>query len=133
MHRGPRVKEMLEEFRSMGISIAVDDFGTGQSSLSYLKQFAFDTVKIDKSFVHDMVSDRNDHSIVSAVIHLANQLDLRTVAEGVETEEQCDLLLDLGCRYVQGFLFSRPLSASHFEARYVLPVSKGKEPLPVSS
>jgi len=131
MHRGPRITEMLEELRTMGIAIAVDDFGTGQSSLSYLKQFAFDTVKIDKSFVHDMVSDRNDHSIVSAVIHLANQLDLRTVAEGVESEEQCSLLQEMGCRFVQGFLFSKPLSAADFEARYLAPVTR--QPSPVTS
>ena len=119
MHRGRRVTAMLEEFRAMGIAIAVDDFGTGQSSLSYLKQFSFDTVKIDKSFVHDMVTDRNDHSIVSAVIHLANQLGLRTVAEGVETEEQCKLLQEAGCRFAQGYLFSKPLSAAEFEAVYL--------------
>jgi diguanylate cyclase (GGDEF)-like protein/PAS domain S-box-containing protein len=119
MYRSRRITQMLDTFRSLGISIAVDDFGTGNSSLSYLKQFNFDTVKIDKSFVQDMFTDRNDLSIVTSVLYLANQLGLRTIAEGVESEEQCRFLIDAGCRIAQGFLFSRPLSAPHFEAIYL--------------
>jgi EAL domain-containing protein (putative c-di-GMP-specific phosphodiesterase class I) len=103
----------------MGIAVAVDDFGTGQSSLTYLKQFPVDTVKVDRSFVIDVTRKRSDQSIVSAVLLVANQLGLRTVAEGVETDEQCDFLAEHGCEEIQGYLISRPLAPAVLQQRFL--------------
>ena len=114
MQKSNRSIRQLEKLRGMGITIAIDDFGTGQSSLSYLKDFLVDTVKVDKSFVSGICTSNNDQSIVTAVLLLANELGLRTIAEGVETEEQCAFLKKRGCAEVQGFLISRPLSAEQF-------------------
>ena len=109
MQKSDRSIRLLKKLRDMGITIAIDDFGTGQSSLSYLKNFPVDTVKIDKSFVSGVTTRPNDQSIVTAVLLLANQLGLRTIAEGVETEEQCTFLKKRGCAQLQGYLISRPL------------------------
>ena len=115
-----RTLGMLRHFRAMGIAIAVDDFGTGQSSLSYLKQFPVDTVKIDRSFVQDIISGDNDEWIITAVLMLANHLGLRTVAEGVETEEQCNFLEGHDCREIQGYLISKPVDAATFAERFLI-------------
>ena len=117
--RSERSREILRSLRDMGISIAVDDFGTGQTSLTYLKQFPVDTVKIDRSFVVDVARKLNDQSIVSAVLLLANELGLRTVAEGVETDEQCDFLRKHRCQEIQGFLISRPIAPTAFQRRFL--------------
>ena len=119
MQSSPRALKMLHELRDMGIAVAVDDFGTGQSSLSYLKRFPVDTVKIDRSFVSDIISGDNDEWIVTAVLMLANHLGLRTVAEGVETEEQSAFLAGHDCREIQGFLISPPVDADTFAARFL--------------
>lgn len=119
MQTTDRSLAMLRHFRDMGIAIAVDDFGTGQSSLSYLKRFPVDTVKIDRSFVQDIISGANDEWIITAVLMLANHLGLRTVAEGVESELQCSFLKGHDCREIQGFLISKPLSASEFAERFL--------------
>jgi len=103
--------KVLREIRAMGVAIAVDDFGTGQSSLIYLKHFPIDTVKIDKEFLSEVRSDDTAAAIVSYVINLAHTLQLRVVAEGVETEEQYTFLRHCGCDLIQGYLFSRPLPA----------------------
>jgi diguanylate cyclase (GGDEF)-like protein len=102
-------KTTLKEIKDLGISLAMDDFGTGYSSLSYLKQFPFDTLKIDRSFIKDLSSSTQDIAIVEAIITLGKGLNLNVVAEGVETIELKNLLLDLGCEYIQGYLFSKPL------------------------
>jgi diguanylate cyclase (GGDEF)-like protein/PAS domain S-box-containing protein len=109
VQKSERIRALLQSLRDMGIAIAVDDFGTGQSSLSYVKQFAVDTVKIDRSFVIDVTRKPSDQSIVSAVLLVAKQLGLRTIAEGVETDEQCEFLEARGCGEIQGYLISRPI------------------------
>lgn len=107
--------EKLHELKLMGISVAIDDFGTGYSSLNYLKRFPIDTLKIDKTFVADICKDPHDTAIVRAIINLGHALDLTVVAEGVETKEQLQYLSALECDVVQGFLFSKSLSAKTFE------------------
>ena len=107
--------EKLHELKLMGIKVAIDDFGTGYSSLNYLKRFPIDTLKIDKSFVSDVCKDPHDTAIVRAIINLGHALDLMVIAEGVETKEQLQYLSALECDAVQGFLFSKALSAAVFE------------------
>jgi EAL domain-containing protein (putative c-di-GMP-specific phosphodiesterase class I) len=102
---------VLRELRSLGVGIAVDDFGTGQSSLTYLKHFPIDTVKIDKEFLRDVTTDETAAAIVSYVINLAHTLQLNVVAEGVETEDQYTFLRHYGCDQMQGYLFSKPIPA----------------------
>jgi diguanylate cyclase (GGDEF)-like protein len=99
----------LNQLKDMGVSVSIDDFGTGYSSLSYLKRFPIDTVKIDRSFVADVAHDGDDAAIVGAIVAVAGSLNMRTVAEGVETEEQLTYLRGLQCRVFQGFLFSPAL------------------------
>jgi diguanylate cyclase (GGDEF)-like protein len=109
----------LQEIRKLGVTIAIDDFGTGFSSLSYLARLPVDTLKIDRSFVIDMTSGPERLALVSTIINLAHSLKLRVVAEGVETEEQARLLRLLSCDEIQGFLFSKPVPAEIFEARFL--------------
>jgi diguanylate cyclase (GGDEF)-like protein len=104
-------KTILKEINALGISLSMDDFGTGYSSLGYLKQFPFHTLKIDRSLVKDLRPNSPDLAIINAVITLGQGLNLNVVAEGVETEELKDLLKKLGCEYIQGYLFSKPLPA----------------------
>jgi diguanylate cyclase (GGDEF)-like protein/PAS domain S-box-containing protein len=115
MQRVEEVAQVLRELRQMGVHISIDDFGTGYSSLSYLKRMPIDALKIDRSFVHDLledgkVTDGEGAEIVSTIINLAHNLRLRAVAEGVETEEQAQFLRDRGCDEIQGYLISRPVS-----------------------
>ena len=105
---------ILNRLKEMGIRISIDDFGTGYSSLSYLKRFPIDTVKIDQDFVRDLT--RDDAAIISAVISMARALNLRVIAEGVETEEQLAFLRREQCAEMQGFLYSQPLTTAEFEA-----------------
>ena len=104
-------KVLLERLRELGVGISVDDFGTGYSSLAYLKRFPLSTLKIDRSFVAELDRDGNDLAIVSVILGLARELDLAVVAEGVETESQLQLLVDKGCKLVQGYLLGRPVAA----------------------
>jgi diguanylate cyclase (GGDEF)-like protein len=105
----------LLELKAMGVQIAIDDFGTGYSSISYLKKFPIDTIKIDRSFINDIITDNNDATIVLAMIALAHSLRLTVIAEGVENREQLDYLLNHGCQRIQGFIYSPPVNASGFE------------------
>jgi diguanylate cyclase (GGDEF)-like protein len=112
-HSGKSSEEMVEELRGLGVRIAIDDFGTGYSSLSYLKQWRVDNLKVDRSFIRDLVSDSNDYAIVSAVIAMAKHLRIGIIAEGVEGWPQLEMLRNLGCRYAQGFLLAEPTPASN--------------------
>ena len=105
---------LLERIRATGVKIVLDDFGTGYSSLSYFRQFPFDKIKIDRSFVAEMLDSKRALSIVQAVISLAHGLDLQVVAEGVETEAQLALLSEKGCTQAQGYLLGRPMPIDHF-------------------
>ena len=101
----------LQKLHNMGISISIDDFGTGYSSLSLLKRLPINRLKIDRSFIHDIPNDEEDIAIVKAIIALANSLKLDIIAEGVETLEQKEFLVKNGCRNIQGFYYSKPISA----------------------
>lgn len=116
MEHGESALTVLSEIRKMGIRIAIDDFGTGYSSLSYLKRLPIDSVKLDRSFVSGATTDPNDAALVMAIITLAHNLNLKVVAEGVETEEQRDFLRLLRCDAGQGYLFGKPMPADVFDA-----------------
>jgi EAL domain-containing protein (putative c-di-GMP-specific phosphodiesterase class I) len=103
--------EALERLRSKGVRISIDDFGTGYSSLSYLKRLAADLIKIDRSFVKGLGQDVKDTAIVRMIIELAHTLGMKVIAEGVETEEQAELLREMGCDMAQGLYFAKPLPA----------------------
>lgn len=107
--------EILCELQTLGVQVSIDDFGTGYSSLAYLKRFPIDVLKIDQSFIRDMVSDQRDAVIVKSIISLAHNLELRVVAEGVETREQLTYLRELDCDVIQGYFFSEPVSAEVLE------------------
>ena len=104
----------LARLHEMGVGLSVDDFGTGYSALSYLKKFPFDILKIDQSFVRELVEDSDDAALVTAMIGIGRSLGLKVTAEGVETEEQLDFLKSQGCGLIQGFYFSRAVSAASF-------------------
>lgn len=111
MHNVQTTIKTLATISEMGIRLAIDDFGTGYSSLSYLKRFPIDTLKIDRSFIHDLTQDPDDATLVEAIIAMGRALNLNIIAEGVETEEQVEFLHAHNCDNIQGFLFSQPLPA----------------------
>ena len=102
----------IEDIYSLGVTLSIDDFGTGYSSLSYLKQLSINELKIDQSFIRDLVSDPNDFIIVETIISIGNKFNLEVIAEGVETQEQYEKLLSMGCTYFQGYLFGKPTNSS---------------------
>ena len=112
MSNQEHAEKVLNELKSLGFHLTMDDFGTGYSSLAYLKRFPFDSVKIDQSFVRGIPQSKDDEAIVEAIIAMARSLQLKVVAEGVETKEQYDFLRTLGCDQIQGYYFSKPIPAS---------------------
>ena len=115
MKEGDSSVHVLNEFKKMGLSVSVDDFGTGYSSLNYLKRLPLDILKIDRSFVEDIEINSDDTTIIKTIIAMAHNLNLKVIAEGVETMEQMDFLIKHGCEEAQGYLFSKPLPADEFE------------------
>lgn len=112
---------ILNQLHESGIRISLDDFGTGYSSLSYLKMFPIQKVKIDRSFIRDITENNNDRAIVSTIIAMAQHLNMEVIAEGIETKDQLDILTDNECHKIQGYYFSKPLSASSAENAYFMP------------
>jgi EAL domain-containing protein (putative c-di-GMP-specific phosphodiesterase class I) len=106
----------MNALNEIGVRFSLDDFGTGYSSLQYLKQLPLDQLKIDQSFVRDITVDASDKGIVRTIIAMAQSLNLDVIAEGVETEEQRQLLMESGCYHHQGYLFSKPVPIEQFEA-----------------
>ena len=117
LQRNAENLETLNELKRLGVAIVLDDFGTGYSSLSYLRMFRFDKIKIDRSFVHELANNSDCASIVAAVAGLGRSLGIGTVAEGVETVEQFQLIRMAGCTHAQGYLFSMPMPASELNLR----------------
>jgi EAL domain-containing protein (putative c-di-GMP-specific phosphodiesterase class I) len=118
LHDVEVVIKTLHRLKEIGVKLSIDYFGTGYSSLSYLKQLAVDKLKIDQSFVRDMVEDSDDAAIVKAIIQLGHTLQLTVIAEGVENEGQLAILKNYGCDEIQGYLLSRPIPAREFVNLY---------------
>ena len=112
---------MLHQFKEMGLQVTLDDFGTGYSSLSYLRNMPLGCIKIDRSFVNDIDKDQNANKLIASIISMAHELGLKVVAEGVEEERQVDHLAALGCEYLQGYYFSRPVPHDQVEDLLIHP------------
>lgn len=116
-HAGETINQ-LNQLNQMGMFLAIDDFGTGYSSLAYLQRFPIQKLKIDRSFVNDIHDDHNDMAIAKSIIGLAHNMQMRVVAEGVETEQQAEWLREMGCDQAQGFLYSKPMTAKQLENHF---------------
>ena len=112
MSNQDHAEKVLNQLKALGFHLTMDDFGTGYSSLAYLKRFPFDSVKIDQSFVRGIPVNRDDCAIVEAIVAMAHSLELKVVAEGVETQEQSEFLRELGCDQIQGYVFSKPIPSA---------------------
>jgi diguanylate cyclase (GGDEF)-like protein/PAS domain S-box-containing protein len=115
-----RVLDTFQRIQNLGVRVVFDDFGTGYASLSYLKKFPLDGLKIDKSFVFDLLTDTDDAAIVNSTVGLSKQLGLSVIAEGIENRASADLLLTMGCEEGQGYFFGKPMPSADFEAKYGL-------------
>ena len=115
MDKSERSINQLHAIRELGVSLAIDDFGTGYSSLSYLKDLPMSKLKIDQSFTRGVPNDADDMAITKTILALGGGLNLRVIAEGVETQEQAEFLLASGCELAQGYYYSKPLPADEFE------------------
>jgi len=119
LNDNPEVNEKLRNLQRAGMQVSIDDFGTGYSSLSYLNKFPIQFLKIDKSFVGELTTSETHRALVEGIVVMAHKLKLKVIAEGVETEAQRELLLHAGCDCAQGYLFSKPIMAEEFEARFI--------------
>jgi EAL domain-containing protein (putative c-di-GMP-specific phosphodiesterase class I) len=108
----------MQQLNTLGVRFSLDDFGTGYSSLSYLKLLPLKQLKIDRSFVRDLLTDPNDKAIIKTILALGQSLELAVIAEGVETEAQYSKLLHLGCQQFQGYFFGEPMPQTSFVTRY---------------
>jgi EAL domain-containing protein (putative c-di-GMP-specific phosphodiesterase class I) len=111
------ITQTIHELSRMGVQISIDDFGTSYSSLGYLKRFPVTGIKIDQTFIHDLMEDIDDAAITTAIIAIGHILNLNVVAEGVETEKQLNFLLSLSCDEIQGFLLDHPMPAGEITER----------------
>ncbi|MET0378209.1 MAG: EAL domain-containing protein [Spongiibacteraceae bacterium] len=111
-----QTRHALAKLHRLGVRLSLDDFGTGYSSLSYLRRYAFDVLKIDRSFIHDVVEQPESAALVRAIVAMAQSLDLEVIAEGVETVAQADFIRSHGCNFAQGYFYSKPMPAAQFEA-----------------
>lgn len=116
------IQRQLKRLSTINIDIAIDDFGVGYSSLAYLQRLAIDILKIDRSFINDIESNDNSIALVKAIITMAHNLDVMVVAEGVETQKQYDLLKQLACDYIQGYIFSKAITKQEFMEKYIIPI-----------
>jgi EAL domain-containing protein (putative c-di-GMP-specific phosphodiesterase class I) len=121
MSGGDATTGLLRRIKQRGVRLSLDDFGTGYCSLSYLKHFPIDALKIDRVFVHDLTSDRDTATITGAIIAMARSLNKVVIAEGVETREQAAFLRDAGCSQLQGFLFGASMPAAEFQRLLIEP------------
>ena len=113
-------QRVLNDLIVLGIKVALDDFGTGYSSLTYLRRLPISILKIDQGFIQGMINDKDDEVIVKAIIAMSRDLDVRLLAEGIETKEQLDVLKKIGCEMGQGYYFGKPMSAYDFENRFLI-------------
>ena len=119
-----KTTQKLNRVRAQGVNISIDDYGTGYSSLSYVKEFPVDTLKIDRCFITEIESNAADRAIVESTILLAHSLGMEVIAEGVETQSQLNVLQQLRCDHIQGYLYSRPLNAAAFAALLRQPAAR---------
>jgi len=125
-----RVLDTFLRIQQLGVRIVFDDFGTGYASLSYLKKFPLDGLKIDRSFVLDVLTDADDAAIVGSTIGLSRQLGLSVIAEGIENRTTADLLVSMGCEEGQGYFFGKPMPASALESQFLTaPAARIREPV----
>ena len=114
-----RMKEILEEIKSLGVRIALDDFGTGYSSLSHIRELPFDVIKVDQSFVKDLAEDAYSKSFIKMVSDLADAIGVSICVEGIETKQQYDVLAGMKVRMIQGYYFDKPMPQGAFEKKYM--------------
>jgi EAL domain-containing protein (putative c-di-GMP-specific phosphodiesterase class I) len=119
LHDEERVLDIFQRIQALGVHLVFDDFGTGYASLSYLKKFPLDGLKIDRSFVLDLLTDTDDAAIVSSTVGLSRQLGLSVIAEGIENRATADLLVSMGCEEGQGYFFGKPMPVDAFEAQFL--------------
>jgi EAL domain-containing protein (putative c-di-GMP-specific phosphodiesterase class I) len=130
---GPATREALDRLTGSGFGLGIDDFGTGYGSLAFARSLPADTIKIDRYLVAGITTNPEDRALVTAVVELANSMGVATIAEGVETEEQLEVLRLLGCTFGQGYFFSRPVEAAEFGSlldRALVPISGTDAPSP---